>query len=144
MGLQSYRNPHFKNFKTHNLGVPWQNDIWVQGLWVGIQNTIKGKVMASPSLGYDESCEFVFAHGSFLHQKCSNYALINLLFGLCKSVWIIDSLITHPSPYHKALARPSTPDLLRTMERTPIHCPFVIFTFGFVIESIKEFGGASP
>jgi hypothetical protein len=48
-----------------------------------------GKVMVSPKSGYGEfceSCEFVFAHGSFVHQKCSNYALTNLLFGLCKYV----------------------------------------------------------
>jgi hypothetical protein len=49
-----------------------------------------------PSPGCGESCEFVFARGSFVHQKCSNYALINLLFGLCRSVLVIDLLITLP------------------------------------------------
>jgi hypothetical protein len=39
-----------------------------------------------PSPGRGESCESVFAHGSSVHQKCSNYALTNLLFGLCKSM----------------------------------------------------------
>jgi hypothetical protein len=29
------------------------------------------------------------------------------------------------------------------MEHTPTPYPFVIFTFGFTIESIKEFGGTS-
>jgi hypothetical protein len=36
--------------------------------------------MASPSLGRRESYEYVFTHGSSVHQKCSNYALTNLLF----------------------------------------------------------------
>jgi hypothetical protein len=33
--------------------------------------------------------------------------------------------------------------VLQTKEPTPTPYPFVIFTFGFTIESIKEFGGAS-
>jgi hypothetical protein len=39
-----------------------------------------------PSSGRGESYEFVFARGSSMHQKCSNYALTNSLFGLCKSM----------------------------------------------------------
>jgi len=46
----------------------------------------KGKVVTCPSTGCGEFCEFVCARGSFVHQKCSNYALTNLLFGLCKSM----------------------------------------------------------
>jgi hypothetical protein len=75
-----------------------------------------------------ESCEFVFAHGSSMHQKCSNYALTNLLFGLCRSVWIIDPLVIRPSLYPEALACLSTPKVLRTKERTPIIYPFDVFT----------------
>jgi hypothetical protein len=40
----------------------------------------------------------MFAHGLSMHQKCSNYALTNLLFCLCKSVWIIDPFIICPTP----------------------------------------------
>jgi hypothetical protein len=47
-----------------------------------------------------------------MHQKCSNYALTNLLFGLCKFVWVIDLFVTLLSPYHRALAHPSTPEVL--------------------------------
>jgi hypothetical protein len=54
--------------------------------------------MASPSLGHGESYESVFARGSSVHQKCFNYALTNLLFGLCKFAWMINLLITLPSP----------------------------------------------
>jgi hypothetical protein len=77
-----------------------------------------------------------------MHQKCSNYALTNLLFGLCRSVNIINPLITCPSPHLEAPPRPSTPQMLRGKERTPT-LPSIIFTFKFAVESIKEFGGAS-
>jgi len=54
--------------------------------WLGIENTIRGKVVASPGLGHGESCESIFAYDSFVHQRCSDYALTNLLFGLCRSM----------------------------------------------------------
>ncbi len=75
--------------------------------------------------------------------KCSNYALIKLLFGLCKSVWIIDLLVNRFSPHPGAPTCPSTPKVLRTKERAPILSPFDVFTFWFVVESINELGGAS-
>jgi hypothetical protein len=51
----------------------------------------------------------MFARGSFVHQKCSNYTLTNLLFGLCKSMWIIDMFFTLPSPHPEAPTLPFTP-----------------------------------
>jgi hypothetical protein len=48
MGLQSCESP---NFETPNLGVPWQNDIWVLASWPGIKYTIRVKVVASPKFG---------------------------------------------------------------------------------------------
>jgi hypothetical protein len=42
MGLQSCKSLNFKN-----LGVPRQNDIWVQASWLGTKNIIRGKVVAS-------------------------------------------------------------------------------------------------
>jgi hypothetical protein len=33
------------------MGVLKQNEIWVQPSWLGIENTIRGKVMASPKSG---------------------------------------------------------------------------------------------
>jgi len=91
--------------------------------WQGIKNSISGKVVASSSLGRGESYEFMFAYGSSVHQKCSNYTLTNLLFGLCKSVWIIDLLVTRLSSPFKALAHPSTLEMLWTRECTPIPYP---------------------
>jgi hypothetical protein len=58
-------------------------------------------------------------------------------------MWIIDSFITHFSPYPKAPTRPFTLEMLWAKEGTPILYPSIIFTFGVAIESIKEFGGAS-
>jgi hypothetical protein len=45
----------------------------------------------------------VFDHDSFVHQKCSNCVLINLLFGLYKSIWIIDPFVTRFSLHLEAL-----------------------------------------
>ncbi len=75
--------------------------------------------------------------------KSVSCALTNLLFGLCKFMWVIDLLIILPSPYPRALARPSTPEVLRVRERASTPYPSAIFTFWFAIESTKEFGGAS-
>ncbi len=51
MGFQICGNPNFRNFGVPNLGIPWQNDIWVLALWLGTKNAIKRKVMASPIFG---------------------------------------------------------------------------------------------
>jgi hypothetical protein len=50
----------------------------------------KGGWWLPPNPGCGESCEPELACGSSMHQKCSNYALTNLLFGLCRSQRIID------------------------------------------------------
>jgi hypothetical protein len=60
-----------------------------------------GRWWLPSNLGHGEYCEFMFTHGSFVHQKCSDYALTNLLFSLCKFVWIIESLVTGRSPIPK-------------------------------------------
>ncbi len=39
-----------------------------------------GKVVASPSSSCGEPCEFMYARGSSMHQKCSNYALNQLVW----------------------------------------------------------------
>jgi hypothetical protein len=142
-GPPKSRKSQFQKFQDFNLKVMGQNDIWVLALWPCTKNTIRGKVVASPSLGHGEFFESTFVRDSSVHQKCSNYALTNLLFGLCKSVWIIDPLVTHPSPHHEAPTPPSTPKMLWTKECTPIFYLFDVFTFGFAVESVKELGGAS-
>jgi hypothetical protein len=89
------------------------------------------------------SCEFVFAHGLSVHQKYSNYTLTNLLFGLCKSLWIIDLLVIRFSPHPRALAHASTLEVMRTKEHTPTPYLSIVFTLGLEVESIKKFGGFS-
>jgi len=79
-------------------GLPRQNDIWVLVPWLGIEYTIRGKVVASFQsrswwiLWVCICSWFVYA------PKCSNYVIINLLFGLCRFVWMIELLINLPSP----------------------------------------------
>jgi hypothetical protein len=57
----------------------------------------------------------------------------------------VSNWITCQSSYSHlgALARPSTPKVLWARERAPTFFPFVIFSFGLAVESIKELGGAS-
>jgi len=47
MGLQSRGSSKFENFKTFNLGVSGQNDIWVLAIGLGTKKTIRGKVIMS-------------------------------------------------------------------------------------------------
>jgi hypothetical protein len=48
MGFQSRDNPNFGNFEIPNLWILGQIEIWVQTIWLNIENTIRGKVMVSP------------------------------------------------------------------------------------------------
>ncbi len=123
MGFQSCENPNFKNFGTPNLKIPGQNDMSVWALWPCIENTINGKVVASPKFGPWWVLWVYVAHGSFVNQKCSN-TLVNLLFGLCKFVWIIESLVICSSPHPKAPTCPSTSEVLQVRKWTPIFYPF--------------------
>jgi len=60
--------------------------------------------------------------------------------GLCKFVGIIDLLVICLNPHPEAPACLSTLEVLQAKECTPI--PSVMFAFGLVVESIKEFGDA--
>jgi hypothetical protein len=142
MGLQSHKRPNFGNFETPKLGVAGQK--WHLGASPMTKHRlfIRGKVVVPPSLGRGESCEFVFAHGSSMHQKCSDYGPMNLLFDFCRFVWIIDPLVTHPSLNPRALARPSTFKMLQARERT-LTPSSIVSIFGLAFESLKECGGAS-
>jgi hypothetical protein len=76
-----------------------------------------------------------------MHQRCFNYTLTNLLFSLCKSVWVIDFLVNLPSPHPEVPAHLFTLEVLRTRERTPTPLRSTIITFELAFESIKEVGG---
>jgi hypothetical protein len=132
MGIQNRKNLNFENFGI--LRTKWPLRV---GLVVRHKENYKGdKWWLPPSSSHGESHESMFARGSFVHQKCSNYALTNFLFGLCKSMWMIDQFVICLSPYLRALTRPSTPKVLWVRECTPTPCPSIVFTFGLAIESI--------
>ncbi len=119
---QSYGSPKSQEsqlweFQDSHLGISGQNDIWVLILWPCTKYTIRGKVVASPKF---EPCWVLwicvcpwFVRAS----RCCNYALTNL-FGLCKSVWVIEFLVNLPSPHPWAPTRPFTPEMLLTKEHT--------------------------
>jgi len=56
---------------------------------------------------------------------------------------VIDLLINFPSLHPRSLTHPFTPKVLRVRERTLTPSPSIVFTFGLVVESIKELAGAS-
>jgi hypothetical protein len=140
MGPQSCKNPNSKNFKTPT----WESrDKMTFRCWsCGQAQSILwgGRWWLPPSLGYGEFCGSMFARGSYKHQRCSNYALTNLLFGLCRFVWIIELLVNLPSPHSGPPARPSTLEVLRAREHAPTFSPFVVFTFGLVVSPSRSLG----
>jgi hypothetical protein len=85
----------------------------------------------------------VFARGESMHQKCSTYALTNLLFGLCRFVRIIELFVNLRSPHLEALARPSTPKVLPSQGACPNSFSFRYLHLWTCSEFIKELGGAS-
>jgi hypothetical protein len=95
MGLQSCGNPNFEN-----LGV---------GPMARHREYYKRKVVASPKSGlwgvlWVHVCLWLVCALKMFH-----YALTNLLFGLCRSVWIIDALVIRPSPILKLQHTPLPP-----------------------------------
>jgi hypothetical protein len=104
---------------------------WHLGASLVAKNRVRWWLPPSPGRG--ESYESMFAYSSSVHQKCSNYVLTNLLFGLCRSVWVIELLVHLPSLHPKVPAHFSTPDVLWVRERAPTPFPFVIYTFGLVM-----------
>jgi hypothetical protein len=113
--------------KVMGVSISEQNDIWMQAHDQAQKILWGGRWWLPLSPGCDESRESMFARGGSMHQKCSNYTLTNLLFGLCKSVWITDPLVTHPNPHPEAPVRPFTPKMLWTREHNPIHYPSIVF-----------------
>jgi hypothetical protein len=93
-----------------------------------------------PSSGHGESCESVYTYDSSVHQRCFNYALSNLLFGLCRSVWVNKLFINRLSPHLETPTHASTPKMLRAKEHTPTPLPFVVFIFGLAVGSSRSLG----
>ncbi len=101
---------------------------WVQALWLGTKNTIKGKVVASPKSGlgwilWVRVCPWVI-HAQKMLQLRTNQLVIWFV-QVCVSNWLA---CHYSSPHLKARPYPSTPKMLRTRERVPTPYPFVVFT----------------
>ncbi len=85
LGFQSHKSPNSGNFKTPDLGIPRQNDIWVQLSWLGIENTIRRKVVACPKFRlwwilWVHVCPW-FVRAPKVLQPCTN----QLVFLVCAS-----------------------------------------------------------
>jgi hypothetical protein len=63
----------------------------------------------------------------FYAPKCSKHTLTNLLFGLCKSVWVIELLVNLPSPILELQqACISTLEVLRARGCAPTPSPSIV------------------
>jgi hypothetical protein len=105
LNLISIRGLHTKfqesqlwEFRKPHSGVPGQNDIWMLVPWPCTEYTIRGKVVASPKSRLWWVL-WICVYSWFVRApKCSNYTLTNLLFGLCRSMWVIELFVNLPSP----------------------------------------------
>jgi RsiW-degrading membrane proteinase PrsW (M82 family) len=105
----------------------------------GTKYTIRGKVVASPKFG---PWWVLWVHGSSKHQKCLNYVVTNLLFGLCISMWVIKCLLISLVP-SRSSNTPLYPQSATSQGACPDSLLFDCFHFKLVIESIKELGSTS-
>jgi len=142
MALQSSRSPNFESFGIPNLVVPKQNNTWMQPLWLIIENTIRGKVVASPKselwwVLWVCVCPWL-VRAPKVFQLCTN----QLVVWFVQSLWIVDSLVTIPSPHSGAPTLLFYPQNV-TREHTPILSSSIVFTFELAFEFFKEFAGAS-
>ncbi len=112
---QSYGPPklhEFQLWELQDLRVPRQNDIWVLVMWPSTKYNIRGKVVASSKFGswwvlWIRVCPWLNRA-----PKCSNYELTNSLFGLCRSMWVIELIINLLSPHPGASTHPFTHEVL--------------------------------
>ncbi len=134
MGPQSCGSP--------KLGVLGQNAIWMWALRRGIEYTIRGEVVASPKFGPWWVLWVRVYLWLVLAPKCSNYALTNFLFDLCRSVRVIKCLL-----FFLVSSRSSSTPLYPQSATSQGACPnsllFCCFHFILTFESIKELGSAS-
>jgi len=111
----------------------------MQALWPNLDNTKRGKVVASPKFGpwwilWIHVCSWLVRAPKVL-LLCINQLVVWF-------VWIIDPLVIHPNPHLRVPTCPFTLKVLWTKEWTPTPYPSIVFTFRFTIESTKKIGGA--
>jgi hypothetical protein len=122
--LQESQFREFWDSQLESPGTKWHLGVGPMAMHIKYYKGEGGGFPPSPNCG--ESCEFVFTRGLSVHQKCYNYAQINLLFGLCWFMWIIDPLVTLPNPHPEVPTCPFTPKVLQAREHTPTPYPFVV------------------
>jgi len=124
-----------------HLEVPGQNAIWMWASWRSTKYTIRGKVMASPKsklwwILWVQVCPcFILA------PKCFDYVVTNLLFGLCRPVWVSKLFVNLPSLILELQHAP--PQNATSQGTCPNSLLFQCFHFRFTFEPIKELGNAS-
>ncbi len=101
MGPQSCESPSCGNFKTPAWESQDKMTFGCWSLWPSIEYTIRGKVVASPKSGPWWVLWICVCSWLVRAPRCSNYALTNLLFGLCKSAWVSKLLVNLPRPIPK-------------------------------------------
>jgi len=137
--LISIKNLHTKLWAPK---IVREHDIWVLVPWLGIEYIIRGKVVASPKSGPWWVLWVCVCLWFICAPKCSNYALTNLLFGLCRPMWISKLLINLPSPILKLQHAPLPPKCCE-LGNVPNLLLFRCFRFKLPFEFIKELGSAS-
>jgi len=132
MALKNVESPNFENFEQiGNPRTKWHMDAT---LMTNHKEYYKGEGGGFPQVWAVVSlvnlCMFV------IHPctKNSPTTLTNLLFSLCKYVWIIDPLVICLS-LHRAPTHPFTPKVLQVKEYTPTPFFSIVFNFEFTFES---------
>jgi len=79
---QSPRSPKSRQFQDSSLGVPRIKAIWMRVWWSNVDNTIWGKVVASPESGLWWVKWVRVARGLSQHQECFRRWINQLVVGL--------------------------------------------------------------
>jgi hypothetical protein len=130
----------FWAFKDGEVPISEQNDIWVLAPRPGIENTIRGKVVASLKSGpwwvlWICVCPW-FVRALKVFQLCTNQLVI----------WFVQVCVNNGPIYHSSQSRfgaPThllTPEVLRAKECTPTPHPSVVFTLDLQLSILRSLG----
>jgi len=103
MKLKLCFKPHFNQKPTHKIMSPQSRESLKTKWHLGVGPMAKHRVYyKGEGGGFPKSglwwILWVPVCPWLVHAKCYNYALTNLLFGLCMSMWISEVLVNLPSP----------------------------------------------
>ncbi len=124
--IQFFFRPHLNPRSAHKIMGPpksresqlWEfRHIWVLVPWPSKEYIIRGKVVASPKSGPWWILWVCVCPWLVRAPKCSNYALTNLLFGFCKSVWVSELLVNFLSAILELQHTPLPPKCYKLKSR---------------------------